>query len=73
LTMRADQEWKQRQRDDFNFPISDFLFTRGKSRAEPAYGIYISHLCPYHINSFDYAGSGNVISLYCFRFAPFVF
>ena len=55
------------------FPISDFLFTRSKSRAEPAYGLYISHLCPYHINSFDYAGSGNVISLYCFRFAPFVF
>ena len=51
LTMKADYERNQRQRDYFIIFILDFLFTRTNISAEPAYGI--SHMYPYHMTSFD--------------------
>ncbi len=35
------------ERDDFNFPIVNFLFIRSNIPTTPAYGVYISQLIPY--------------------------
>ena len=49
LHLEIDSEGRLRtqiydKRDDFNFPIVNFLFICSNSTAAPAYGLYISQL-----------------------------